>query len=377
MKALVYHGSGTIAWEERPLPKIEHDSDVIIRISKTTICGTDLAILKGGVATVSPGRIIGHEATGFVTEAGPAVQNFRVGDHVIIPVTSSCGRCDTCRHGLYSSCTGGGGWVLGNTLDGVQAEFARIPFADWSLHHIPPDVDEEAALMLADILPTGLEIGAQNARIALGDTVAVLGAGPVGLAVVIAAQLYSPSSLIVIDLDDNRLQLAKKLGATHIINNRDGSTYETVMRLTEKRGVDAAIEVIGNPATFDLAQQIVAVNGRIADVGIFSKDVPLHNERLWTRNLSLRMGVVTTNTIPALLKMTRARKLDPTPLISHRLPLTEIMHAYDLFRNAGKYHTVKIVLSNEAKPAQPAELAASTDAQLIRAIVERVMAEHP
>lgn len=347
MKALVYHGPGQIAWEEKPMPTLQDPGDVLVRISKTTICGTDLAILKGGVATVAPGRIIGHEATGVITAVGSAVSDLMVGDHVIVPCTSSCGRCAACRKGLFSSCERGG-WQIGNTIDGLQAEYARIPLADSSLHRIPPGMDEEAALMLADILPTGLEVGVMKAEVGLGDTIAVLGAGPVGLATIMAAQFFSPAETIVVDLDDHRLEKARELGATTTINNRDGKAYERIMELTGGRGVDVAIEVIGNPATCQLAQDIIGPGGRMANIGIYSKSVELHKEILWTRNITIRMGVVNTNTIPVLLRMIKACKLDPTKLITHHFRLDEIVHAYDIFKNAAKEQAIKIVLTNEA-----------------------------
>lgn len=366
MKALVYHGPGHIAWEEKPMPTLQDPGDVLVRITKTTICGTDLAILKGGVATVSPGRIIGHEATGVITALGSAVSDLKVGDHVIVPCTSSCGRCDSCRKGLFSSCERGG-WQIGNTIDGLQAEYARIPLADSSLHRIPAGMDEEAALMLADILPTGLEVGVMKAEVGLGDTIAVLGAGPVGLATIMAAQFFSPAETIVVDLDDHRLEKARELGATTTINNRDGRAYERIMELTDGRGVDVAIEVIGNPATCQLAQDIIGPGGRMANIGIYSKSVELHKEILWTRNITIRMGVVNTNTIPVLLRMIKASKLDPTKLITHRFRLDEIVHAYDIFKNAAQEQAIKIVLTNEASPAPVA-----ADA-VIRQIVAQVL----
>ncbi|NTW00167.1 MAG: zinc-dependent alcohol dehydrogenase family protein [Oscillochloris sp.] len=371
MKALVYHGPGQIAWEERPRPIIQDPGDVIVRISKTTICGTDLAILKGGVPTATPGRIIGHEATAYIEEVGPAVSDLKVGDHVIIPCTSSCGRCAPCRKGLYSSCVRGG-WQLGNTIDGVQAEYARIPLADSSLHRIPPTINEEAALMLADIIPTGLEVGVLKSEVGLGDTVAVIGAGPVGLATVMAAQFFSPARTIVIDIDENRLALARTLGATHTVNNRNGDAYEQVMTITDGVGVDVAIEVIGNPATCQLAQDIIGSGGRMANIGIYSKSVELHKEVLWTRNITIRMGVVNTSSIPVLIKMIQACKLDPSPLISHHFRLDEIVHAYDIFRNAAQEQAIKIVLTNtQAIPAAPAAF----DEQSIRQIVAQVLAK--
>nr|WP_207145376.1 alcohol dehydrogenase catalytic domain-containing protein [Afifella marina] len=371
VKALVYYGSGKISWEDKPLPKIEHPADVIVRISKTTLCGTDLAILRGGVPTVQPGRTIGHEATGYITEVGPAVQDFKVGDHVIIPCNTSCGRCDPCRRGLHSSCERGG-WLLGNTIDGVQAEYARIPLADSSLFRIPDGVDEEAALMLADILPTGLEVGVKRAEVSLGDALVVIGAGPVGLATILAAEFYSPARIIAIDLDDNRLAKALEIGATNIINNKDGKAREKVMALTEGRGADAVIEVIGNPATFQLAQEILAAGGRMANIGIFHKSTELHSETLWTHNITLRMGVVDNSTVPVLLKMVQAGRLDPTSLVSHHFHINEILDAYEIFKNAAEEEAIKVVLSTDA--AKKAGSGVSNDNEFIRQIVGRVLA---
>ncbi len=367
MKALVYHGPGHIAWEEKPLPAIQQMTDVIVKISKTTLCGTDLTILKGGVPSVTPGRVIGHEATGYITEIGPAVTDFKVGDHVLIPCTTSCGRCAACRKGLFSSCERGG-WIIGNTIDGVQAEYARIPLADSSLHHIPPGINEEAALMLADIIPTGLEVGVQKGEVSLGDTVAIIGAGPVGLATVIAAQFYSPAEIIVVDLDENRLEIARKLGATVTIDNHDNQAYEKIMRLTAGRGVNVAIDVVGQPATCTLTQQIIGPGGRIADIGIFSKGVEVNKPELWTRNVTIRMGVVNTNTIPVLMKMIKAGKLDPTQLISHHFRLDQVVAAYEIFKNAAQEQAIKIVLSSD-------ETAVPNDERVIRQIVAQVLAK--
>jgi alcohol dehydrogenase len=367
MKALVYHGPGQIAWEERPLPTIQDPGDVIVRISKTTICGTDLAIIKGGVPTVTPGRVLGHEATGYITAVGPAVCDLRVGDHVIVPCTSSCGRCPACRKGLYSSCVRGG-WQLGNTIDGVQAEYTRVPLADSSLHRIPRGMDEEAALMLADIIPTGLEVGVQKGEVSLGDTVAVIGAGPVGLATIMAAQFFAPARLIAVDIDANRLELARKLGATHLVNNKAGDACEQILALTSGEGVDVAIEVIGSPATCELAQAIIGPGGRMANIGIYSKSVELHKHVLWTRNVTIRMGVVNTSSIPVLLKMIQANKLDPCQLISHHYRLDEIVQAYEVFKHAAQEQAIKIVLTS----AQAAT--ATVDEERVRQIVAQVLA---
>ncbi len=370
MKALVYQGAGKIALEDKPHPVIKQPTDAIIKVSKTTICGTDLAILKGGVPTCHPGRIIGHEATGFIAEVGPAVTDLKVGDHVIIPCTSSCGRCPSCRKGIFSSCAHGG-WLIGNMIDGVQAEYARIPLADSSLHRIPHGMDEEAALMLADIIPTGLEVGAQKAKITLGDTVVVIGAGPVGLAAIIAAQFYSPAHIIAVDLDDNRLNKARSLGASITLNNNKENVKERIMALTDGKGVDAVIEAVGSSATFQLAQEIIGPGGRIANVGIFSKSAEIHNNWLWTRNISLHMGVVNTNSVPALIKMIQAGKLDPTSLISHHFKFENIVEAYDLFRNAAEEQAIKIVLDVGGGAAPSIAL---SEEQLISQIVRQVMA---
>ena len=373
MKALVYHGHGQIALEDRPMPIIQDPNDVIIKVSKTTICGTDLAILKDGVSTCRPGRVIGHEATGYIIEKGSAVTNFNVGDHVIIPCTSSCGSCANCKRGIFSSCDRGG-WIIGNMIDGLQAEYARIPLADSSLHKIPAGMNEEAALMLADIIPTGLEVGVQKARIGLGDSVVIIGAGPVGLAAVLSACFYSPSQIIVIDRDDFRLQKATELGATAIINNKDINAQQRVMDLTDGRGADVVIEVVGSSATFQLAQELVGAGGRMANVGIFSKSAEIHNNWLWTRNISLHMGVVNTNTVPVLIKMVQAGKLDPTCLISHHFPFTDIIKAYEIYKDAAQQKAIKIILTtDESRVIGCTPAPALSDEELVQHIVNKVM----
>jgi alcohol dehydrogenase len=267
MKALVYHGPGKRAWEDKARPAIQEPTDAIVRVTRTTICGTDLHILKGDVPTVTDGRTLGHEGVGDVEEAGPGVSSFKKGDRVLISCITSCGRCDPCKKGMYSHCTRGG-WILGNRIDGTQAEYVRTPFADTSLYPVPPGADEDALVMLSDILPTGFECGVINGEVNPGDTVAIVGAGPIGLATLLTAQLYSPADTIMIDLDDNRLEAARKFGATRTINSRDGKAAQQVMALTDSRGVDVAVEAVGIPATFDICQDIVAPGGRIANVGV-------------------------------------------------------------------------------------------------------------
>src|SRR5579859_5258128 len=270
MHALVYHGPGKKAWEEKPVPNIIKPTDAIVKIFKTTICGTDLHIMKGDVPEVTDGRIIGHEGVGIIEEAGTAVSNFKKGDHVLISCITSCGKCDACKKGMYSHCEKGG-WILGHLIDGTQAEYVRIPYADNSLYLIPAGSDEEALVMLSDILPTGFECGVLNGQVKPGDTIAIVGAGPVGLAALLTAQFYSPAEIIMIDVDDNRLNVAKTFGATQLINSSDGKPVEEVMRLTGGKGVDVAIEAVGVPATFEICESIVNAGGRIANVGVHGK----------------------------------------------------------------------------------------------------------
>ena len=344
MKALVYHGPGKRSWEEKPKPAIKESGDAVVKIAKTTICGTDLHIMKGDVPTVTDGRILGHEGVGVVDEAGPGVTNFKKGDRVLISCISSCSKCDACKKGMYSHCENGGGWILGNTIDGTQAEYVRIPFADTSLYHIPAGADENALVMLSDILPTGFECGVLNGQVKPGDIVAIVGAGPVGLAALLTAQFYSPAEIIMIDLDDNRLAVSKKFGATKTVNSADGKAVGRVMELTAKKGVDVAIEAVGIPATFELCQAIVAAGGHIANVGVHGKSVSLHLERLWAHNITLTTRLVDTVTTPMLLKNVIAGKLKPGQLITHEFRLDEVMKAYDTFGNAAKEKALKVIL---------------------------------
>lgn len=345
MKALVYHGPGKRAWEDKPRPTIKEPGDAIVRITSSTICGTDLHILKGDLPAVIDGRILGHEGIGVVEEVGPGVSEFHVGDKVIISCVTACLKCDFCKRGMYSHCRHGG-WILGYLIDGTQAEYVRIPQADGSLYPFPVGADEEAMVMLSDILPTGFECGVLNGQVKPGDTVAIVGAGPVGLAVLLTAQFYSPAAIIMIDLDDKRLAVAKKLGATNLINSADGFAAKHVMELTEGAGVDVAIEAVGVPATFAICQDIVAAGGRIANVGVHGKSVELHLEKLWDRNIAITTRLVDTVTTPMLLKVVRSGKLQPEQLVTHRFEMNDIMKAYDTFGNAAKEGALKVVLTN-------------------------------
>jgi alcohol dehydrogenase len=344
MKAFVYHGPGQRAVEDRPKPTIQAPSDAIVKIVKTTICGTDLHILKGDVATCAPGRILGHEGVGVVDSVGAAVTAFRPGDRILISCISSCGKCEYCRRGMYSHCTTGG-WILGNEIDGTQAEYVRTPHADTSLYATPPGLDEEALVMLSDILPTGFECGVLNGKISPGSTVAIVGSGPIGLAALLTAQFYSPAEIIVIDLDDNRLGLARQFGATHTINSADGKAAETVKAQTGGRGVDTAIEAVGVPATFELCQDLVAPGGVIANIGVHGAKVDLHLERLWSQNISITTRLVDTVTTPMLLKTVQSKKIDPTRLITHRFKLDQILDAYDTFGRAADTHALKVIIA--------------------------------
>jgi alcohol dehydrogenase len=347
MQALVYHGPGDKRLDDMARPRLREATDALIQLVKTTICGTDLHILKGDVASVQPGRILGHEGIGVVREAGSGVSRFKPGDRVVISCITACGRCDYCRRGIPSHCAAGG-WVLGNTIDGTQAEFVRIPHADNSLHLIPAGADDDAMVMLSDILPTGYECGVLNGAVKPGDTVAIIGAGPIGLATLLTAQFYAPARLIVIDLDDSRLQVARQFGATDIINSSAGRAGKQVRQLTGGLGVDVAIEAVGLAATFELCQEIVGAGGHIANIGVHGTSAILHLEGLWSQNITITTRLVDAVTTPMLLKTVLAGKLKPTHLITHQFNLSDILQAYDTFANAGREHALKVILNHPA-----------------------------
>jgi alcohol dehydrogenase len=325
------------------MPLLALPTDALVKISKTTICGTDLHILKGDVASCAPGRILGHEGVGVVAEVGQGVTGFQAGDTVLISCISSCGKCDYCRRGMYSHCTTGG-WILGNTIDGTQAEYVRIPHADTSLYKIPAGADEESLVMLSDILPTGFECGVLNGNVSPGSTVAIVGAGPIGLAALLTAQFYSPAEIIMVDQDDNRLATAKLFGATATINNRDGASGAAILKLMGGRGVDTAIEAGGGPATFELCEEIIAPGGVIANVGVHGTRAALHLERLWDRNIAITTRLVDTVSTAMLLKTVQAGKLDPSRLITHRFKLDAILEAYDTFARAADTKALKVII---------------------------------
>jgi alcohol dehydrogenase len=347
MKALVYQGSGKLALENKPKPLISDPTDAIVRITKTTICGTDLHIRKGDVPTVTAGRILGHEGVGIIEQVGASVANFKVGDPVLISCISSCGRCGNCKKGMYSHCENGGGWILGHLIDGTQAEYVRVPFADNSLYPIPAGADEEALVMLSDILPTGFELGVLNGQVKPGDTVAIVGSGPIGMAALLTAQFYSPAEIIMIDIDANRLKVAKTFGATQVVNNEDGKAVEKIMALTDNKGVDVAIEAIGIPASFDLCQAIVTAGGHIANIGVHGKPVQLNLDKLWSHNITLTTGLVDTVTTPMLLKTVISGKVHPEQLVTHHFALRDVMQAYETFGHAMQEQALKVIIIND------------------------------
>jgi alcohol dehydrogenase len=343
MKALVYQGPGTKVLEDRPRPALVAPTDAIVRITKTTICGSDLHILKGDVPSCHPGRILGHEGVGVVEKVGPSVTGFKPGDRVLISCISTCGKCAYCRRLMFSHCTSGG-WILGNEIDGTQAEWARIPYADCSLYRIPEGADEEAMVMLSDILPTAFECGVINGKVQPGSVVAIVGAGPIGLAALLTSQFYSPAQIILIDIDKNRLEAGRRLGATAVINSTDSKAKEEVMRLTGGRGVDTVIEAVGLPTTFELCQQLVAPGGTIANIGVHGTQVNLHLESLWSRNITITTRLVDTISTPMLIDVLRSRKFDPKVLITHRFKLDEILEAYETFAHAAETRALKVLI---------------------------------
>jgi alcohol dehydrogenase len=347
MKALVFHGPGQRSWDTVPDPAITAETDAIVRIDSATICGTDLHILKGDVPEVQPGTILGHEAVGTVVETGKAVTTLEPGDRVLVSCITSCGRCRFCREGHYGLCIGGGGWILGHLINGVQAELARIPFAETSVHKLPAEIANEQALFLADILPTSYEVGVLNGGVVPGDTVAIVGAGPIGLAAVMTAKLYTPGRIVALDVADARLEHARKFGADIVINNGATDAVAEIMELTDGLGVDVAIEAVGIPETFELCADIVRPGGHVANVGVHGAPATLHLEKLWIKDVTIMTGLVDTSTTPRLLELIANGRLDPTPFATHHFELDDTESAYETFADATSTNALKVVLSAE------------------------------
>ena len=347
MRAVVYRGPGSKVWDEVADPEVIDDTDAIVRVDAVTICGTDLHILKGDVPAVTDGRILGHEAVGTVQEVGAGVKNVRPGDRVLVSCISACGRCSYCRQSAYGQCLGGGGWILGHRIDGTQADYVRVPFADTSTYLVPAGVRDEDVLMLADILPTSYEVGVLNGRVRPGDTVAVVGAGPIGLSAMLSARLFSPRHIVAVDLADRRLDAAKEFGADVTVNNGREDTLARVLELTGGLGADVAIEAVGVPASFELCTSLVRAGGTVANIGVHGGPATLHLEELWIKNVTITNGLVDTYSTPVLLRLLTSGQVDAGRFVTHRFALGEFMQAYDVFANAADTGALKVVLTRE------------------------------
>ena len=355
MKALVYHGPGQRGWDSVDDPTIVDPTDVIVRIDTTTICGTDLHILKGDVPETTPGTILGHEAVGTVQEIGASVTTVAPGDRVLMSCVSACGRCRYCKEGRYGQCLGGGGWIFGHVINGVQAEYARVPFADNSVYKVPDELSVQQVLFLKDILPTSFEVGVLNGMVSPGDVVAIVGAGPIGLAAILTARLYTPGRIVAIDLADSRLESARRFGADTTINNGQEDAVAEIMELTDGLGADSAFEAVGVPETFELAADLVRPGGRVANIGVHGKPASLHLEKLWIRDVTITTGLVDTFSIPQLMRLIASGRLDPSLFATHRFELGDTMAAYDTFADAANSGALKVVLSGLESPSAPAE----------------------
>ena len=362
MKALVYHGPGERGWDTVEDPTIIDPTDIVVRIDTTTICGTDLHILKGDVPETTPGTILGHEAVGTVQEIGSGVSTVSPGDRVLMSCVSACGRCRFCKEGRYGQCLGGGGWIFGHLINGVQAEYARVPFADNSVYRIPDELTDEQVLFLADILPTSYEVGVINGMVTPGDLVAIVGAGPIGLAAILTARLYTPGNIVAIDLADSRLEAARRFGADITINNGREDAVERIMELSGGLGSDAAFEAVGVPESFELCADLVRPGGRVANIGVHGKPASLHLEKLWIRDVTITTGLVDTFSIAQLMRLISSGRLDPTLFATHRFALGDTMAAYDVFADAGSTGALKVVLCGPESTSVPTERVASAAA---------------
>jgi alcohol dehydrogenase len=363
MKALVYHGPGQRGWDTVPDPTIAEQTDIVVRVNTSTICGSDLHILKGDVPETTPGTVLGHEAVGTVEEIGSGVSTLAVGDRVLMSCISSCGRCRFCKEARYGQCLGGGGWIFGHLIDGLQAEYARVPFAENSVYKVPEELSDEQVLFLSDILPTAYEVGVLNGKVSPGDVIVVIGAGPIGLAAMLTASLYTPGRIVAIDLDDGRLQSARKFGADVTINNGREDALAKIMELTDGLGADVAFEAVGVPATFELATGLIRPGGRVANIGVHGHSATLHLETLWTRDVTITTGLVDTRTIPQLMKLVASGRLDPTVFATHHVALGDTMAAYDTFADAANTGALKVVLDgSESKAGSDALVGAASAA---------------
>ncbi len=359
MQALVYHGPGERGWDSVDDPDIIDPTDIIVRVDTTTICGTDLHILKGDVPETTPGTILGHEAVGTVQEVGAGVTTVAVGDRVLLSCVSACGRCRYCKEGRYGQCLGGGGWIFGHTINGVQAEYARVPFADNSVYKIPDALTDEQVLFLADILPTSYEVGVLNGMVTPGDVVAIVGAGPIGLAAILTAKLYTPGKIVAIDMADSRLDAARRFGADLTINNGHSDPVAQIMELTDGLGADAALEAVGVPQTFELATELIRPGGRVANIGVHGKPARLHLEKLWIRDVTVTTGLVDTFSIAQLMRLIVSGRLDPSMFATHHFAMEDTMAAYDTFADAANTGALKVEVCGPTSTSKPTERVAA------------------
>lgn len=345
MKALVYHGPGQRSWEDVPDATIQEGTDAVVRVDAVTICGTDLHILGGDVPAVTDGRILGHEAVGTVVEVGGGVQTLVPGDRVLVSCVTACGTCRFCRESRYGQCLGGGGWILGHLIDGTQAELVRVPYADNSTHRIPEGVSDEQMLMLADILPTSYEVGVLNGCVRPADVVVIIGAGPIGLAAILGAKLFSPSHIVAVDLADSRLEAARAFGADVVVNGGREDVAAAVRGLTGGLGADVTMEAVGYPETFEQAVALVRPGGHVANLGVHGKPATLHLEDIWIKDLTITTGLVDTYSTPTLIGLVSSGGLDTSPMITHRFTLDQFEEAYDVFSRAGETGALKVLLT--------------------------------
>ena len=362
MKALVYHGPGQRGWDTVDDPTIIDQTDIVVQIDTSTICGSDLHILKGDVPETTPGTVLGHEAVGTVQEIGASVSTVAIGDRVLLSCISSCGRCRYCKESRYGQCLGGGGWIFGHTINGLQAEYARVPFADNSVYKVPENLSDEQVLFLSDILPSAYEVGVLNGKVAPGDVVAVVGAGPIGLAAILTASLYTPGRIVAIDLADGRLESAQHFGADVTINNGREDALAQIMELTDGLGADVAFEAVGVPDTFELATELIRPGGRVANIGVHGHSATLHLEKLWTRDVTITTGLVDTRTIPQLMMLVASGRLDPTVFATHHVSLGDTMSAYDTFADAANTGALKVVLEGGDRSRSTDVLVGATSA---------------
>lgn len=346
MKAFVYHGPEKMSLDQVPKPTIIKPTDAIVKVTTSTICGTDKHIRHGGMPEVEPGRIIGHEFCGIVEEVGSSVNKFKKGDRVAVSCVTQCMDCYYCRRGMYSQCTTGS-WIFGYMIDGCQADYVRVPYADSGMYIIPDSLTDEDVLFVGDILSTGY-FGAENGNIQPGDTVAVFGSGPVGMCAMATARLWGPARIVAVDIDDSRLEFAKKNGwADYALNPQKVDVVQALKDMTGGRGADVTIEANGFEPTFKGAIDGVRAGGTVSLIGVFEKPQVVEMNKLWKKNIAIKMGLVNANRISELIDLIKEGKLNMKPLITHTLPLSQVAEGYDIFEER-RDNAIKVVLKGDA-----------------------------